>query len=78
MGSRKFTRDFIDKLWRRWLKKKGFDWIDYTKTKVSDITVNYAVEIPKVNELMNEAYRAGFADGRREANRDAQTVKGDA
>jgi hypothetical protein len=75
MGSRKFTRDLIDKFWRRWLKKKGFDWIDYTKTKVSDIKVNYAVEIPKVNELMNEAYRAGFADGRREAKRDAPTVK---
>jgi hypothetical protein len=77
MGSRKFTRDRIDKFWRRWLSKKGFGWIDYEKTKVSEINVTYAVEIHKVNALMNESYRAGFADGRREAKRDALSERVD-
>lgn len=76
MGSRKFTRDRVDKLWRHWLSKKGFDWIDYEKTPVREIKVTYAIEIHKVNALMNEAYRAGVADGRREANNDIRSSQG--
>lgn len=72
MSSRKIARDRLDGLWRRWTNKHGHKWADYLKKKISDIGGVYAMPMANVNRLMNEAYRAGFAEGQREAKRDAQ------
>lgn len=67
MGSRKIARDRLDRLWRRWTNKDGHKWADYLKEKMADIDGIYAVSMVNTNRLMNEAYRAGFAAGLREA-----------
>jgi len=69
MGSRKIARDRLDRLWRRWTTKDGHKWADYLKNKIANIDGVYALPMENANRLMNEAYRAGFAEGLREAKR---------
>ena len=67
--SRKIARDRLDRLWRNWQKRKGYNWSDYLKRKASTMGDLYVLPMQASAELMNHAYRAGFAEGMREARR---------
>lgn len=73
MPSRKIAVDRLDRLWRNWMKSKGYGWADFLKKRIPDITGNYAMPMLGNGECMNYAYRAGFAEGLREAKRRAAT-----
>ncbi len=65
-GSVRFTKDHLDKHFRKWCNKHGTAWADLLKARTKDLqSVNYAMPMQNMREIMNHAYRAGFAEGRR-------------
>lgn len=62
----RFTKDYLDKHFRKWCNKHGTAWADMLKARTKDLqSVNYAMPMQNMREIMNYAYRAGFTEGRR-------------
>lgn len=62
----RFTKDELDWRFRKWCNKHGTEWTDMLKARTKDLqSVNYAMPMQNMREVMNHAYRAGFQEGAR-------------
>lgn len=62
----RFTKDDLDRHFRRWCNKHGTAWADMLKARTKDLqSVNYAMPMQNMREVMNHAYRAGFKEATR-------------
>lgn len=64
----RFTKDRIDRPFRRWCNKFGTALAEHLKVRSSDLSGNYALPMHNARQLMNSAFRAGFEAGKRSSS----------